>query len=62
MQEPVVTPLMPTTSESLDFHQKPTEPNVVHEREQHQPEDETLRRSVRTKRSAISSDYKAYNT
>ena len=62
VQAPVVTPHVPTASDSLDFHQEPTEPDVVHEREQQQPEDETLRRSVRTKGSAISSDYKVYNT
>jgi len=62
VQEPVATPPVPTVSESLDFRQEPTEPNVAHEREEQQPEDETLRRSVRTKGSAISSDYKVYNT
>ena len=33
VQEPVVTPPVPTVSESLDFRQEPTEPNVAHERE-----------------------------
>ena len=37
VQAPVVTPHVPTASDSLDFHQEPTEPDVVHEREQQQP-------------------------
>lgn len=64
-------------SEKLEHvRQEPTEPFVELEREQQQPhpedgpqveepnvpENEALRRSKRIKKSAISTDYKVYNT
>ena len=77
VQAPVVTPPVITMGEDLEpVRQEPTEPVVEHERERQQPptedvpeveaqnvpENEALRRSKRAKRSAISSDYKVYNT
>jgi len=69
VQAPVVTPPVTTMGEDLEpVRQDPTEPVVEHEREVQQPpledvpENEGLRRSKRSKKSAISSDYKVYNT
>ena len=78
MQEiPVATSPMTTMGvDPKPVHQEPTKPVVEHEREVHQPivedvpeveaqnvpETEALRRSNRTRRSAISTDYKVYNT
>ena len=63
VQAPVVTPPVTTVGEDPEpVRQEPTEPVVEHEREVQQPllENETLRRSKRAKRSAISTDY-VYN-
>jgi len=77
VQAPVVTPPVTTTrQDSEPVRQEPTRPVVEHERERRQPhleeeshvethdapENETLRRSKRARKSAISSDYKVYNT
>jgi hypothetical protein len=77
VQAPVVTTPVITRSEvSEPVRQEPTEPFVEHERELQQPplidipevevhnepENEALRRSKRVKKSAISTDYKVYNT
>jgi hypothetical protein len=46
--------------------EEPIEPNVAHEEEQLQPNEEQVpeapRRSQRTRRSAISNDYEVYET
>ena len=64
VQTHIVTPPVTTMGEDLEpAHRERTEPVVEHEREQQQPnienvpETEALRRSKRTKRLAISSDY-----
>jgi hypothetical protein len=77
VQAPVVTPPMTTRCEDLEpFRQEPIKPFVEHEREllqpplidvpevevHNEPKDEALRRSKRVKKSAISTDYKVYNT
>ena len=77
VQAPVVTPPVTTTrQDSEPVRQEPTQPVVEHERERRQPhleeeshvethdvpENETLRRSKRARKSAISSDYRVYNT
>jgi hypothetical protein len=77
VQAPVVTPSMTTRCEVLEpVRQESTEPFVEHERELQQPplidvsevevhnepENEALRRSKTVKKSAISTDYKVYNT
>src|ERR1041385_4184107 len=69
VQAPVVTPPVATMGEDPEpVRQEPAEPIVEHEREVQQPpledvpENEALRRSKRPKKSAISSDYKVYNT
>jgi hypothetical protein len=77
VQAPVVTPPMNTRCEDSEpVRQEPTESFVEHERElqqpplinvpevevQFEPENEALRRSKRVKKSAISIDYKVYNT
>ena len=77
VQAPVETPPMTTMSENSEpVRQEPNEPFVEHEREQQQPppeaqprveeqnapENEALRRSKRARKSAISTDYKVYNT
>ena len=74
---PVVTPPMTTMGVDPEpVRQEPPEPVVEHEREtqppivedvpeveaQNVPETEALRRSNRTRKSAISTDYKVYNT
>jgi hypothetical protein len=76
VQAPVVTPPVTTSCEDPEpVCQEPTKPVVEHERELQQPplidvleieahnepENETLRRSKRVKKSAISTDYKVYN-
>jgi hypothetical protein len=74
VQAPVVTPPMTTRCE--DSEPVRQEPIVEHKRELQQPplidvpevevhnepENEALRRSKRVKKSAISTDYKVYNT
>jgi hypothetical protein len=77
VQATVVTPPVTTRCEDSEpVRQEPTEPFVEHEREQlqpplidvpevevrNEPENEALRRSKRFKKSAISTDYKVYNT
>jgi hypothetical protein len=77
VQAPVVTPPVTTRCEDSEpVRQEPTGPFVEHERELQQPplidvpevevhnepENEALRRSKRVKKSAISTDYKVYNT
>jgi hypothetical protein len=77
VQAPVVTPPVTTRSEVSELvRQEPTEPFVEHERElqqqplidvlevevQNETENEALRMSKRVKKSAISTDYKVYNT
>ena len=69
VQEPVVTPPVTTMGEGSEpIRQEPPEPVVEHEREPQQPpvedvpENEALRRSKRVKKSAISTDFKVYNT
>ena len=77
VQAPVVTPPMTMMSENLEpVRQEPNEPFVEHEREQQQsppeaepqveeqnaPEIEAPRWSTRARKSAISTDYKIYNT
>jgi transposase InsO family protein len=77
VQAPVVTPPMTTMSENSEpVRQETNEPFVEHEREQQQPppeaepqveeqnaqENVAPRRSTRARKSAISTDYKVYNT
>ena len=77
VQAPVVTPPMTMMSENSEpVRQEPNEPFVEHEREQQQPppeaepqveeqnaqENVAPRRSTRARKSAISTDYKVYNT
>jgi hypothetical protein len=77
VQAPVVTPPVTTRCEDQKpIREEPTEPFVEHEREMQQPplidvpeieahnepENEALRSSKRVKKSAISTDYKVYNT
>jgi hypothetical protein len=77
VQAPVVTSPMTTSCEDLEpVHQEPTKPILEHERElllppiidvpevqaHNEPKNEALRRSKRVKKSAISTDYKVYNT
>ena len=71
---PVVTPPMTTMGVDPEpVRQEPTEPVVEHEGELQQPiledveaqietDNEAPRRSKRAQRSAISTDYKVYNT
>jgi hypothetical protein len=64
---PVVSSPLPTLDENLEpVPQDPLEPPVVQQEEQQQPHiapnNENLRRSQRTKRSAISDDYEVYET
>ena len=66
---PDVTPTMTTAGEDPEpVLQEPTEPVVDHELEVQQeivesvPDNEALRRSNRTRRPAISTDYRVYNT
>jgi hypothetical protein len=77
VQAPVVTPPVTTRCEDpKPILEEPTEPFIEHEREMQQPplidvpeieahnepENEALRSSKRVKKSAISTDYKVYNT
>jgi hypothetical protein len=77
VQAPVVIPPVTTRCEDSEpVRQEPTEPFVEHERElqlpplidvpevevHNEPENEVLRKSKRVKKSAISTDYKIYNT
>jgi hypothetical protein len=77
VQAPVVTPPVTIMSDDPEpIHHEPTEPVVEHESEVQQPplidvleveahnetENEALRRSKRVKKSAVSTDYKVYNT